>query len=350
MKSRLYVALVALLLFNISLVAVSAYMTVRATQQHPMIGQLVDANGTDLHVLDSARDDQPVNQYAMNVQPLTGNHKLSTPIVLIHGASTSLLDFEHAIKPHLQPYTRIISIDRPGHGYSDRGTAHVDTRTADEDTQRWMNPGEQARLIAAALEQLQVEDAVWVGHSWAGSVVLAALLDDQIPARAGVLIAGATHPWEGGSAWHVDMAARPIIGQLFSWQYIQPMGRLAMQGAVASVFAPEQVPDNYVEKTGLVLSLRPRTYHHNAQDRTRLSKYLETQSLNYVRISAPLLSVTGTADSVVPAWNHHDRLIKQVLHTQSLSLQGAGHAPHHTRPEVLANAIRMFISSLPGQP
>ena len=353
MKPLIVLTLTIMVVFNVALVAVSAYLGVNSTKRFPMIGQLVDVDGVALHVVDTGLPNAAKN----------GNQQLDAPvIVLIHGASTSLLDFERGIRRQLSQSMRVISIDRPGHGYSERGDAEVlhqstlestmtgsITESAAADTQDpWVNPQRQARLIAGALKSLGVDDAVWVGHSWAGSVVLAGLLDESVSTRAGVLMAGASHPWEGGSAWHVELAAKPVIGALFSWQYVEPLGRLALDEAVASVFAPDPVPENYIEEAGVVLSLRPETYQNNAQDLTRLSDYLELQSLEYDRIRQPILSITGGEDNVVPAWNHDERLALQVPHLQSVELEGAGHALHHSRREQVIQLIREFVETHPG--
>ncbi|ASJ73685.1 alpha/beta fold hydrolase [Granulosicoccus antarcticus] len=340
----------AIFLFNAALLIASYFLSQRSMQHYPAIGQLICVDGVTMHVVDTGTPELVENNDQQTDVPV---------VVLIHGASTSLLDFEKGIKQHLAQNMRIISIDRPGHGYSERGNADAPALSASSSTASaaneeialldtpdpWTNPQRQARLIAGALEALGAENSIWVGHSWAGSVVMAGLLKENV--RAGVLLAGATHPWEGGSAWHVELAATPIIGPLFSWQYIEPIGNLALEGAIASVFAPEAVPDNYLEEMGVVLSLRPQTFQHNAQDLTRLSGYLEQQSLEYGSIRQPILSITGSKDTIVPAWNHDARLALQVPQLQSVELEGAGHALHHSRSREVEQLIEAFVQSLP---
>ena len=343
MKLRLLLSLAILLVVNLSLIVASAFLSVRSTQQHPMLGELIEVQGISLHVVDSG--------------PARSAHTL----VLIHGASTSLLDFENSLKPYLQDTFRVISIDRPGHGYSERGNtatlAHLrsdklasntpqQSKDPSNEQSQWVSPDLQARLIAEVLAKLDVDSAIWIGHSWAGSVVLAGMLDDTMNVTAGVLIAGATHPWEGAASLPTRMAARPILGPLFSWQYIETLGRLAIDDAVASVFSPEQVPEDYIEDTGVVLSLRPCTFYNNAIDRTHLSDFLTVQSLHYNRINQPLLSITGSKDIIVPAWNHDARLAELVPQMNSVELSGAGHVPHHTRTATVVKAIRQFVESL----
>lgn len=338
MKSRLYLVLSLVLVFNASLVAVSAFLAHRSSQQYPMSGQLIVVDDVAIHVVDSGPPSSAT---------VAASDSYPT-LVLLHGASTSLLDFETSIKPGLARHARVISIDRPGHGYSERGRPIELAKTLalqPAEQEPWVNPHIQARLIAATLRELKIQHSIWIGHSWAGAVVLAGMLDDTAGVSAGVLIAGATHPWKGDSAWHVQVAASPVIGRIFSWQYIEPIGRLAMANAVASVFTPEQVPDTYIKDTGLVLSLRPEIYRNNASDLTRLSQFLETQSQRYTELRQPILSITGSGDNVVPSWNHDKRLARQVPQLQSMELAGAGHAPHHTRSDEVVRIIEEFIAS-----
>jgi len=311
-----------LLLYNLALVLLTQMFSIQAVNDHPMQGSLVQSGDSRLHVIDSG----------------SSGDADETTVVLVHGASTSALDYSTNLHPRLARQWRVISIDRPGHGYSERGAEHLAT-----------DPARQAQMILDVLHAMDINNPVFVGHSWAGSVVMAALLaeHDHVQVRAGVLIAGAIHPWEGDSAWHVELSARPVFGKMFVRQYIAPLGRLMLETSVASALAPDAVPPNYIEDTGLTLSLRPETYRYNSLDRTELSDHLMRQAPRYPSITQPLLSIASSADHVVPAWNHHDRLVGQLDHVQTLMLEGAGHAPHHTRKEVVANAIESFLHALP---
>lgn len=309
---------IGLLLILLALFATTLVLARSSEQAHPAIGTRIVIDGLAVHVRDTG---PPEDDPAARV------------LLLLHGASTSLLDYESSLLPALSTAYRVVSIDRPGHGYSERGAT-------------WPSPYDQADTAARVLEHLGIENAIWVGHSWAGSVVLAAALEQQERVEAGILLAGATHPWAGGSAWHAELAARPIVGHAFSWLLIEPAGRLMLDAAIASVFAPEQTPSDYVDTTGVALSLRPETYRANAADLTRLSAHLDMQSSRYATIDLPMLSITATDDEVVPAWNHDARLAKVVPDLKQLSLEGAGHAFHHTRTNAVAMSIREFVDTL----
>jgi pimeloyl-ACP methyl ester carboxylesterase len=251
-------------------------------------------------------------------------------IVLIHGASTSLLDFQASIAEHLKVDHRVITVDRPGHGYSDRPSGD------------WPDPAEQARLIRELMRDLEIDKPVMVGHSWSGSVVLAYLLDYPNEAMGGVLIAGGSHPWTGGVAWYNDVAGVPLLGELFARTLVYPLGRLSLTQAIKNVFSPDPVPTEYLEQTGVQLSLRPNTFLANAQDIRMLSDYLAHQSKRYASITHPVLALTGEKDDLVPTWNHAERLARQLPNMEHVTFTNAGHALHHSHPERVAGLIASF--------
>ena len=291
--------------------------TNRAEQNFPAIGEVVEVDGLNIHYKEAGS---------------------GSAVVLIHGASTSLLDFLASIFEPLSRIHRVIAVDRPGHGYSERPSGN------------WPNPAVQARLIRGLLKELEVKDPLLVGHSWSGSVVLAYLLAYPEETAGGVLLAGGSHPWEGGVAWHTDLAGIPVLGDLFAHTIVYPVGRLALESSIRDVFAPNPVPADYIKRTGVELSLRPEVFLANAEDIRRLSNFLESQSRSYSDIKHPLLLITGDEDEIVPPWHHADRLIQQAPNTELVVFKGTGHALHHTHPQRITRLIVSFSERLMASP
>ncbi len=305
------------------LLGMAAFMALTALYTH------IEANRTEQAF-------PPIGEFA-RVEGLRLHYKMdgSGPaVVLIHGASTSLRDFDASIFEPLTKTHRVIAVDRPGHGYSERPNGD------------WPSPARQARVIQALLEQLGVERPLLVGHSWSGSVVLAYLLNYPDDAAGGVLLAGGSHPWKGGVAWYHDLAGLPIIGDVFARTLAYPLGTLVLDSAVAAVFNPDPVPEHYRQQTGIRLSLRPEAFLANAQDVRLLSRFLEHQSPRYDNLRSPLLLVTGGRDRIVPSWNHADRLTKQAADVDVIRLETSGHAMHHVRPEKVVDLIEAFSARL----
>ena len=291
----------------------SAYGAWLVEQDYPPLGRFVEVAGLRLHHVDAGD---------------------GTPVVLVHGASTTLRDFTASLMPHLSPSHRVLAFDRPGHGYSERPTGG------------WPNPAEQARYLHAALAELGVSQPVLVGHSWSGSLVLAYLLNHPGAAAGGVLLAGGSHPWEGGVAWTNEIAAVPVLGQMFAHTLLFPGGQVVLEQAIANVFSPEAPTTDYAQRTGIKLVLRPGNYFANAEDLRRLSDYLAEQSRDYARIERPVMIIHGTADDIVPAWNHTDRLVKILPDVDVVRLNGVGHALHHTHTDQVARLISDFSNRL----
>ena len=298
----------ALLSLLASYTATATWWVQRA---YPPIGNHIEVQGIRLHYVD------------------VGN---GPPIVLLHGASASLRDFSASILDDLSINHRVIAFDRPGYGYSER--------PADG----WPDPGRQAGLVHEALQKIGVEKPLIVGHSWAGSVVLAYVLNHPNDVQGGVLLAGAVNPWKGGVSWPVNMAGVPVIGEIFSATLVFPLGQLLLDSMVGGVFSPDSPSPDYQTKTGAILALRASAFQASAEDVRMLSKYLERQSARYDEIKSPLLLVTGEKDTIVPAWNHADLLVKRLPQAQIVELEGAGHALHHSRSTEVVRLIADFVS------
>ena len=305
--------LLSLLLFG-GLAAVSEIERERVEARFPPVGAFAEVAGLRLHYTDSGG----------------GQSADNPPVVLIHGASANLRDFHASLVEPLAVSHRVIAVDRPGHGYSERPRDH------------WQSPADQARLIHDLLDEIDVEEPILVGHSWAGTVVLAYLLAYPDEAAAGVLLAGASHPWAGGVAWYNELAGVPLLGPLFAHTMPLTLGWFAVDGGVEAAFAPQAPPPDYGARTGVPLALRPDSFLANAEDLRRLSPFLERQSAHYGYIRRPLLLITGGADAIVPAWNHAERLVDQAPNAELVRLPGVGHALHHVARDRIVALIDDF--------
>lgn len=287
----------------------STFATWQVERAYPPLGHFIEVDGVQLHYIDAGA---------------------GQPVVLIHGASTNVRDFTTSLLPGLAEHNRVLAFDRPGHGHSERPVG------------AWPDPAVQASYLHAALAALGIEHPLLVGHSWSGSMVLAYLLNYPQDAAGGVLLAGGSHPWKGGVAWSNTLAGIPVLGSLFANTLVYPVGQLMLENAIAEVFQPESPSPAYVERTGVMLTLRPRNFLANAEDLRLLSDYLRDQSQRYAEIRQPLLIVHGTEDDIVPAWNHSDRLIKIIPQTKLVRLDGVGHALHHTKTDRITELILEF--------
>src|SRR5215204_2231209 len=118
--------------------------------RYPPAGRLIEVAGGRLHVVEMAPQ---------------GREPEAT-VLLLHGASGSSGDPMMALGERLAQRFRVVAVDRPGSGWSDRiGGAGA------------ASPATQARIIRAALREIGIERAIVVGHSWAGALALNLALD-----------------------------------------------------------------------------------------------------------------------------------------------------------------------------
>lgn len=316
MKKMLTATMAALVIVLATMAIWSQWGKWRVENRYPPVGDFVMVDGLRLH-------------YRLQGQ---GS---GTPLVLLHGASANLRDFSR-LQPLLAEGRPVLAIDRPGYGYSER-------------PDQWPTPARIAELALGAAAKLGLERPLLVGHSWAGSVVMAGLVHHAERMAGGVLLAGAAGHWAGSVDWTYQLGGTPVIGPLFAYTAVYPAGQAMLPEVIKRVLAPNAVPDDYVQRIGAPLALRPRSFLNNVEDMNRLSEYLQSLSPQYAQIDKPLLLIHGTADELVPFWNHGERLLPVVPHTQTVMLDGIGHAPHHAVPEKVADAIQTFAAERTAQ-
>src|SRR5215831_19617110 len=303
------IAIAALLGIGATITAIGVAQLERA---HRPTGRFVPVAGGRLHVVDLAPA-QPSDAPA---------------IVLLHGASGNLEDQRLTLGNALAARHRVILVDRPGHGYSDRPGGKAEA-----------SPGRQAALIAQALARLGVGRAVVVGHSWAGALAAAIALDFPERVAALVLLAPVTHPWPGGISWYNRLASTPLIGRLFAEASAFPLGSLMIARAIGNVFEPQLPPADYVRGAATRLVLRPQEFLANAQDVAVLKDFVIAQVARYRTITAPTVIISGDHDATVHIETHARAATMLIPHARLMVLKGIGHMLHHVAAGSIVAAI-----------
>lgn len=263
---------------------------------------------------------------ALHVQELSAQNPAAT-VLLLHGASGNLADMTLTLAPALAQRYRVIAIDRPGHGWSDRPNGCRDA---------W--PARQALAIRNALAQLEASPVVVVGHSWSGALAAHMALRHSDIVSALVLVAAATHPWPGGIAWYYRSAAHPLLSPVFTRTLAAPLGAAAIRRAVKAIFAPQEPLADYARRIGASLLLRPSQFRANAEDMAALHPFVSMQAPLYRDIKIPTQIVCGDADRIVPDL-HSIEVHKAIRHSNLRILRGIGHMPHHVCVDEVVAAI-----------
>ena len=279
-----------------------------AEARFPPIGEFETVDGVRIHMLDSGRKDL-------------------TPLVLIHGASGNLRDFGFGFTERLADRYRVIAVDRPGHGHSERGPGEAH------------RPDRQAFLLREAVAQRGARRAIVLGHSLGAAIALAWALDAPESVSGVVDLAGAAMPWPGGIDLQYRLADTPLLGRLTANAVSALVSEAYVEQQIAGIFAPQRPPEGYLEGVGAPLALRPDTFRFNGQDVRNLKPFLAEMSKNYPKLTAPLEILHGAADSIVPAQVHAQPLANLAPRARLSLLPGVGHMPHHAAGDLVAKAI-----------
>lgn len=284
--------------------------TALVERTYPQQGVSVEVAGGTLNVLDIGPRDAP-----------------GLPIVLIHGATSTLGTLRVPLGDALAKTRRVILIDRPGHGWSRR------------DTLERSSPAEQAAMIDAALEQINVPRAIIVVHSLAGA--LGALMPLNHPKRTAglVMLAPVLYPWPGGVGDYNVAITTPVIGPLLAHTLTLPVGMLLLKPGVGAAFAPQTPPPDYIGATATPLVLRPRNFQANAWDLVTLKAAVIAQAPRYDRISVPVTLIAGDADDVVSTQIHSRRFADMVTGAKLIVLPGAGHMVPNAATDLVVREI-----------
>ena len=313
--SRIGLALLVILLVLICLLAALAVATqLRAraiTAEAPNIGELTDVGGfrlNALHVPAGPGADLP-------------------PIVFIHGASGNLRDQAGAFLEPLRGRAELLFVDRPGHGYSERGGPENDT------------PDGQAHAIARLMEKKGIERAIIVGHSFGGAITASFGVLHPEKVEGLVFLAAATHPWPGGVDWYYHLASAPVIGPIFCHTLALHAGMMRITPATDHVFAPNPRPANYIEDTGPALVLRPQTFRSNAKDVSGLLADVSAFAPRYREIEKPTVVITGDSDEIVLEEIHSKGLARDIAGSELVWIAGLGHKPDYIVTDIAIAAV-----------
>jgi pimeloyl-ACP methyl ester carboxylesterase len=290
----------------------------RIAARYPNIGELVDVGGfrlNSVHVARPADADLPT-------------------LLFIHGASGNLRDPLAAFRAPLEGRAEMLFVDRPGHGYSERGG----------DTS--LTPAGQADAIARLLDRRGIGSVIVIGHSFGGATAASLALRHGDRVRGLVFLSPATHPWPGGIDWYYEVASMPYIGTLFCNTIALPAGMLRLAGGIGSVFHPNAVAEGCLDRAAVPLVLRPGNFCSNARDVANLLAHVQTVQPHYREIAVPTVIITGDSDEIVYEELHSLGLNRDVAGSELVWVKGLGHKPDYMATDLAIAAIEK-VAGLP---
>ena len=255
------------------------------------------------------------------------------PLVLLHGAGANLGDMRLALgEPLAAKQYRVILVDRPGLGWSERKGCDAASVAA------------QAAILREVLDRLGLDRSILVGHSFGGTLALAFALAYPERVAGLVLIAAPTHPGMRFLTW-ISAGLSTPLGWLFAHTLALPFGAIFIAPGTRTAFRPQTPPHHYLRRTATLLVLRPASLLANWADVGGLEKLLAEQIEHYAKLAAPTIAVVGDRDVIVPPKEHISELAVVASHVKVVELNGFGHMLHHAA----ANRVIAAIEELAGK-
>lgn len=333
---RRWKILIGLLVVLAVLLAINAIIVDNETKGASVTidgGQILSLPGGDVQVYEQGPD-TPVDHTA--------------PIVLLHCYSCSLHWWDR-MAPLLANHHRVIRIDLLGHG----GSAKPATGYSIED---------QADLVAGALNRLNVEGAIVVGHSLGGAVAVAVasqasqLVDrvviiDQAPDNSDTYSKGL-----GPLAW---LGYVPVIGQAVYRLSHAPGSSGIVKSGYGRAFAPGfDVSGGFDNPDQVVDDLRAMTYTSFDESPSAEDDYVSEKPLTerMREAAVPLMVLFGDEDQIYNSDAAIAAYRATVPGVVTQLVAGAGHSPNVEKPEQTARTVLEFAegagiaSPAPGAP
>jgi magnesium chelatase accessory protein len=243
-------------------------------------------------------------------------------LLLIHGTGASTHSWRDLL-PMLGREYSVLSVDLPGHGFTDPVTA---TRSSIKG---------MSDLIAALLRTLQVSPQYCVGHS-AGAVILCRMaLDGHIAPRAIVSINGAFVPFGGAARLLLAPAARFLADSPFMLRLISQ--RASNPANVARVIAGT---GSTLDAAGIELYVRLVSNPKHLAGVLRMMSNWDLHSFEreLPRLTTPLALMVGENDLTVPMCQAL-KAKQSVKNATVFTLPRLGHLAHEEQPALVAQEI-----------
>jgi pimeloyl-ACP methyl ester carboxylesterase len=263
------------------------------------VGRVVELPGGDLHVQEEG---------------IRGN----TAIVMLHGFAGSM----HWWTPVAQRLGtfHLVRIDLLGHGGSEKPDDGYSMES-------------QARLVARALAELDVQHAVVAGHSM-GGVVATALAEFDPSLIDGLVLVGTPANKEAGELpFLARLGFVPVLGEAIRRVVSDSMVKDSLEDAFTSGF---DVPDQFVRDFNRMTYSSYDGSHNGSEDHSEKRALAE----RLASLRKPLLVIQGTEDDIVDPASARD--YNEVPGARVTPVPDAGHTPMVEKPDRTARLIAAF--------
>ena len=289
------------------------YSVSQIEKKHPPVGQFKIINNIKLHY------------------EIIGHGPV---VVLLHSQPANQQQFKK-LKKILQNSYTVISVDRPGMGYSD-SIKDISSKRLEL----------QAQLIRKLITTITDEKPVIVGHSYGGALALSYAIQYEDEIKALLVVNTASHPWKKGKQWlPFRIISNPIYGKFFTNTYAMVYGKMTIDSSANSNFPNKKAPNDYINETSSVLTLRPKSLQSYTHDALNLRDALELQYRLYSQLTIPITIMTGKEDTVTPNKIHSYQLNLDIKQSKLVEVNKVAHSIPELKPDLIKNEIDKILES-----
>ena len=249
-------------------------------------------------------------------------HGSGPPVVLIHGGGTWLYSFRHNFEPLARRF-RVIALDMPGHGYTQRtGEATWDFAMTD-------------RVLRELLDAKGITEVSIVGHSWGGGWALHFAQGHPERVRRLVLIGSSGLPGDDRLEW--KLLRWPLVAEIMARLFRRSDVVWGLEAAFAD---PTRVTPEMVDETWAAI----------ASPENRMAQVHYSRSLDWRETQRAL---AGMRTPTLVLWGAHDQygsvsdgraLAEAVPGARFEVIPGAGHNAHEERPDEVNRLVTAFLA------
>ncbi|MFN3617100.1 MAG: alpha/beta fold hydrolase [Aquabacterium sp.] len=278
---------------------------------HP--STFLELDGMQVHIRDTGPRDDP------------------TPLVLLHGMSSSLHTFE-GWQQSLQTDRRVISVDLPGFGLtgpSPQGDYRIDAYT---------------RFVLRLLDALNLKQVVLVGNALGGEVAWqTAVLAPERVERLVLLASDGYQP----SVLSMPLAFQVASSRWLRWVSERILPKALVASSVRSVFGDPNraTPDKIDRYFELALRVGNRRALFQRMDQAQFG----SNAALIRRIQQPTLVMWGDRDEMISP-DQGELFCRDIARCRLVMLPGLGHIPQEEDPRATVLVLREFLSDTPTGP
>lgn len=264
-------------------------------------------------------------KFSVHIEQLGPKDSPEVPIVLLHPWGLSMTVWAD-VAPELAKDRRVLLVDLPGHGKSDKLHTHYPMRRL-------------AHAVLSAMDAAGIHRAVLIGNSLGGatSIAVAELAPERVEAL--VLVAA-----PGG---HV--LAQPILHAVRSMANDEWLATLSDEAwFVGLVLAGRSLGPTAVRVRDDLIGLRhAEAWRAWCRATIRILRSVATYEPQLESLTMPALVVHGTGDPLIRA-SFNASMARRLPKGELKVLDGCGHMPEIECPDALLEVIRPFVASLPA--